>query len=211
MQNWKHQNQITLANGSVLLTPISMDDVAAYSEIALDPQIWTYFVSRVRDHAEASDFVSQAVTDWDNGTRFVYTIRDTEHNVLGSSAFGSLAESDRRLEIGWSWLAPQFQGRDYNAWAKYSLLCHAFDTLQCERVEFKTDVLNKKAMHGLERIGATREGVFRSFNYMPDGRRRDAVYYSIIRAEWPQVKTALYERAQAKTQQLTELPHASNS
>ncbi|MEO9238417.1 MAG: GNAT family protein, partial [Jatrophihabitantaceae bacterium] len=99
--------------------------------------------------------------------------------------------ADQRLEIGWSWLGRDFQGAGINRWAKFLLLQHAFEQLAAERVEFKTDQLNLQARKALRNIGAVEEGVLRSFNPMPDGRRRDAVYYSVLRAEWPEVKRQL--------------------
>jgi RimJ/RimL family protein N-acetyltransferase len=103
----------------------------------------------------------------------------------------SLAEPDGRLEIGWSWLGRDFRGQGVNRWAKYLMLEHAFERLAVERVEFKTDALNVQARRGLRNIGATEEGTLRSFNPMPGGRRRDAVFYSVLRAEWPSVRDKL--------------------
>jgi RimJ/RimL family protein N-acetyltransferase len=114
-------------------------------------------------------------------------------------AYGNLSEADRRLEIGWSWLGNAYRGCGVNRWAKFLLLEHAFERLSCERVEFKTDVLNVQARKALRNIGATEEGIFRSYNYMPDGRRRDAVYYSILRREWPNVRAGLIEHAKLST------------
>jgi RimJ/RimL family protein N-acetyltransferase len=105
--------------------------------------------------------------------------------------YGNLAENEKRIEVGWSWLGRQYRGTGINKWAKHLLLEYAFEILKCERVEFKTDVLNAQARKGLENIGAKQEGILRSYNYMPDGRRRDAVYYSILRSEWNQVKNVL--------------------
>ncbi|KJY40503.1 GCN5 family acetyltransferase, partial [Streptomyces sp. NRRL B-1568] len=98
--------------------------------------------------------------------------------TAGSMSFGNMAEADRRLEIGWSWLGRDFRGKGVNRWAKYLLLRHAFETLGAERVEFKTDILNEQARRGLRNIGAVEEGTLRSFNFMPGGRRRDAIFYS---------------------------------
>ncbi|WP_425559068.1 GNAT family N-acetyltransferase [Kutzneria kofuensis] len=106
-------------------------------------------------------------------------------------SYGNLAERDGRLEIGWSWLGRDFRGRGVNGAAKNLLLAHAFDRMGAERVEFKTDRRNEQARRGLRNIGATEEGTLRSFNPMPDGTRRDAVYYSVLRAEWPAVRQRL--------------------
>jgi RimJ/RimL family protein N-acetyltransferase len=108
-------------------------------------------------------------------------------------SFGNMVEKEARLEIGWSWLGQDFRGKGINRWAKFLLMQHAFEILQAQRVEFKTDVLNQQARAGLRNIGAREEGVLRSFNYMPDGRRRDAIFYSVLAAEWPEVKKQLLQ------------------
>jgi RimJ/RimL family protein N-acetyltransferase len=102
-----------------------------------------------------------------------------------------MAEKEKRLEIGRSWLGKEFRGAGINHWAKFLLLEYAFESLECERVEFKTDVLNRRARQGLLNIGAKEEGVLRSYNFMPDGRRRDAIFYSVLKDEWAGVKEML--------------------
>jgi len=165
------------------------------SHLALNPDIWRYFIFRIDNKGDLDRFVRDAVDDTASGKRVVFCVVDKARGqIAGSMAFGNLAEKDKRLEIGWSWLGTGFQGTGVNGWAKLLLLQCAFEELGCERVEFKTDVLNLQARKGLRNIGAKEEGVWRSYNFMPDGRRRDAVFYSILRAEWPAAKLALVER-----------------
>jgi RimJ/RimL family protein N-acetyltransferase len=129
------------------------------------------------------------------GRRIVYHITDKgSGRAAGSMSFFNMAEKDGRLEIGWSWLGRDFRGRGINRWAKFLMLEHAFERMGAERVEFKTDRLNAQALRGLRNIGAREEGTLRSFNPMPDGRRRDAVYYSVLRPEWPDVREQLLTR-----------------
>ena len=110
------------------------------------------------------------LADQSSGKRACYVVVDKGTGVVaGSSSYGNLSEADRRLEIGWSWLGVDFQGKGVNRWVKYLLLRHAFDVLEAERVEFKTDVLNAQARAGLRNVGAFEEGVLRSFNPMPEG------------------------------------------
>lgn len=192
---WKDFGSIKLENDVVLLRPLSLDDRAALREIAFDPDIWRYFVARVETEDDLGRFLETAVADIQAGRRAVFGIIDKATGKLaGSMAYGNPAEADKRIEIGWSWLGRAFRGTQINSWSKYLLLEYAFETLGCERVEFKTDILNLQARAGLKKIGATEEGVLRSFNVMPGGRRRDAIYYSILRAEWPAVKAALVAR-----------------
>ncbi len=193
--SWRALSEARLENQHVLLRPLTATDRGELSEIAFDPDVWRYFVQRVTDDGDLDRFVAQAVDDTAAGRRVVFGIIDKRSGRLaGSMAYGNVVEIERRLEIGWSWLGRVHRGRGLNRWAKLLLLEHAFDRLNCERVEFKTDVLNLQARRGLRNIGATEEGVFRSYNYMPDGRRRDAIFFSIIRCEWPDIKAALLQR-----------------
>ncbi|VFR19202.1 GCN5-related N-acetyltransferase [plant metagenome] len=180
---------LVLENDVVRLRRIAIDDKPGYARIAFDPDIWTYFVSTVTDAASLDTFVEQGIRDTLNGTRIVFTILDKRSGAIaGSASYGNIVPADRRLEIGWSWLGAPYRGNGTNRAVKSLLLGHAFDALGCERVEFKTDVLNTRARKGLLGIGAKEEGVLRSFNVMPGGRRRDAIYYSILKAEWPSVR-----------------------
>ena len=179
----------TLRNKVVRLRRISMDDKGGYARIALNPEIWEYFVSRIANESDLNAFMEQAINDSLVGTRIVFSIiEQSSGRIAGSTAFGNLAPRERRLEIGWSWVGLEYRGTGVNRATKHLLLDYAFGELACERVEFKTDVLNVRARRALQGIGATEEGTLRSFNYMPGGRRRDAVYYSILKSEWPDVR-----------------------
>jgi RimJ/RimL family protein N-acetyltransferase len=192
--SWHIAADVKLENDHVCLRPIEKSDRPDLAVIASDPAIWRYFVQRIDGEEDLDRFIALALDDTRAGRRVVFAIVDKSTGRLaGSMAFGNLAAAERRLEIGWSWLGRAYRGKGINRWAKYLLLEYAFETLEAERVEFKTDVLNIQARKGLANIGATEEGVFRSYNYMPDGRRRDAVYYSILKKEWPIVKAGLRE------------------
>lgn len=178
-----------LENEHVLLRPITPADRDSQRAIALDEAIWRYFVTLIRTEADFDAFFDAGLADQAAGRRVVFHIVDKRTGATaGSMSFGNMSPAELRLEIGWSWLGTAFQGRGINRWAKFLMLQHAFEALGAERVEFKTDVLNAQARAALRKIGATEEGVLRSFNPMPGGRRRDAVYYSVIRGEWPEVK-----------------------
>jgi RimJ/RimL family protein N-acetyltransferase len=189
---WADIAATTLENEHVLLRPITKDDRESLRAIAMDPDIWQYFVTSVATDAEFDAFFDGCLLDLTSGRRAVYHITDKHSGrTAGSMSFGNLAEHDRRVEIGWSWLGRDFQGVGVNRWAKLLLMEHAFERMRAERVEFKTDKLNQRARRALLNIGAVEEGTLRSYNPMPGGRRRDAVFYSVLRAEWPQVKEQL--------------------
>ncbi|MFJ5832966.1 GNAT family N-acetyltransferase [Streptomyces sp. NPDC093089] len=190
MMGWEKLADTVLSNDRVTLRRVRIGDVEEFSRIVYEPETWEYFVTRIATPEDLDGFVEAAVKDSLNGTRIVYAIVDNATGrIVGSSAYGNLAEADRRVEIGWSWVCSAARRTGINRSAKLALLDHAFGELDCERVEFKTDVLNTGARRGLAGIGATEEGVLRSFNYMPGGRRRDVIYYSILRDEWPTVRS----------------------
>lgn len=197
--SWIDEAPAVLENEHVRLAPITSADREPLHEVAMDPDIWRYFVSRVETDAEYDKFFDATLADHAAGRRAVFIITDkASGRVAGSMSFGNLAEADRRIEIGWSWLGRDFRGEGLNRWAKFLLLEHAFERLGAERVEFKTDQLNEMARRGLRNIGAKEEGTLRSFNPMPGGRRRDAVFYSILRAEWPRVKEQLTDHPKVR-------------
>ena len=191
---WTDRARVRLENEYVRLTPVREQDREGWREQALDPDIWTHFVTRVDDEADFERFFDSYLSATEAGKRTTFTITDLiSGRIAGSMSYGNLSEPDLRLEIGSSWLGRDFRGRGVNHWAKYLLMRHAFEGMDAERVEFKTDVLNERARRGLRAIGATEEGVLRSYNVMPGGRRRDAVYYSVLRSEWPIVCARLEE------------------
>lgn len=189
---WRATRSASMAWGPVMLRAIAPSDRDGLAAIAFDPGIWRFFVQRIERPGDLDEFVSEGVRDTHEGRRAVFCICERATGaIVGSTAFGNFSPVDRRVEIGWSWLGEAYRGNGFNKPAKFLMLRHAFDRLKCERVEFKTDILNEPACRALEAIGATHEGIFRSYNVMPGGRRRDAAWYSIIAAEWPAVHDRL--------------------
>jgi RimJ/RimL family protein N-acetyltransferase len=191
-QTWAQIAATPLENEHVLLAPVRPEDRASWHAIAMYSPIWRYFVLRIDTDADFDAYFDLGLADQAAGRRVVYSITDKGSGAAaGSMSFCNMAQPDGRLEIGWSWLGRDFQGAGLNRWAKFLMMRQAFERMAVERVEFKTDILNIQARHGLRNIGAREEGTLRSFNPMPDGRRRDAVYYSVLRAEWPHVRDQL--------------------
>lgn len=197
--SWASLASVELANEHVRLTPIEPGDRGLLHAIAMDPEIWRYFVTMVSTDAEFHAFFDDMLDEQAAGRRigFRITLLSTGRTA-GSMSFCNLAEPDGRLEIGLSWLGRDFRGSGVNRWAKYLMMRHAFEAMHAERVEFKTDRLNERARRGLRNIGAVEEGTLRSYNPMPGGRRRDAVFYSVLRTEWPQVKHLLQTQPTAR-------------
>jgi RimJ/RimL family protein N-acetyltransferase len=124
-----------------------------------------------------------------------FAIIDTSSGkAIGSTRYGNIDTGNRRVEIGWTWIARRWQRTGVNTEAKLLLLIHAFETLGCIRVEFKTDSINNQSRNALLRIGAKEEGVLRNHMIAPGGRIRHSVYYSIVDLEWKDVRRELEKK-----------------
>ncbi|MCI0345478.1 MAG: GNAT family N-acetyltransferase, partial [Chloroflexi bacterium] len=147
---------------------------------------------RPTDRAGLETWLSAALRGAESNTEQPFATVDLESGrPIGSTRYLSIAPEHRRIEIGWTWLAPAWQHSGANREAKLLLLEHAFEQLAANRVEFKTDSTNERARAALLGIGATFEGVFRNHMIMPDGRLRHSAWYSVVVEDWPVVKARL--------------------
>lgn len=181
--------KFTLETPRVLLRLIQPDDFNEFSKITKDPVIWKYFTFNLADDDQLKNWIKDALQARESAIRMPFTIIDKDINkITGSTSYGNISFYDKRLEIGWSWLGTEYMGTGVNHHAKFALLSHAFEALGIERVEIKTDNMNERAKAALRKIGMQEEGVLRSHMQMWNDRRRDSIYYSIIKEEWEAVK-----------------------
>ena len=189
---------IILEGRKVRLEPLALEHVPRLAEVALDAAIWQWTIARPTDEAGIRDWAEAALAGRAAGTEFPFvTLEASTGRPIGSSRFMNVVLEHRRVEIGWTWVAPAWQRTGANREAKLLMLGHAFDTLGCRRVEFKTDSLNEPSRTALLGIGAQFEGIFRNHMVMPGGRMRHSAYYSVIDEEWPAVRAGL-ERSLAR-------------
>jgi RimJ/RimL family protein N-acetyltransferase len=183
---------VVLEGDFVRLEPMKLSHHAGLSAVGLDPEIWRYTLALVKTPDDMRSYMDSALQLQEAGTTLPFvTIERSSGRIVGSTRFGSYDPANRRIEIGWTWIAPAWQRTAINTEAKYLMLCHAFESLHCVRVELKTDVLNTRSRNAMLRIGAREEGILRKHSLVWDGRYRDSIYYSILDEEWPQVKQQL--------------------
>ncbi len=137
-------------------------------------------------------YVRNALAERDRGTALPFvTIDNASGKIVGSTRFGNIDTFNRKVEIGWTWINPQWQRTVINTEAKLLMLTHAFEVWKCIRVELKTDANNSVSQQAIKRIGAVEEGVLRHHMITETGRYRDSVFFSIIESEWESAKANL--------------------
>ncbi len=186
-----------LEGSVVVLEPLSQGHGEGLFEAASDdPGIWKYMPLQAGDtRADFDSWLEAALAASEAGTEVAFATLDARSGEpIGSTRYLSLRPEHRGLEIGWTWLAPSRWGTGANVEAKLLMLEHAFDTLGCVRVEFKTDARNERSRGALAALPARFEGVFRKHMILPGGGYRDSAYFSIVDDEWPEVKENLERR-----------------
>jgi N-acetyltransferase len=181
----------------VTLEPLRAEHEAGLWEASRDPLTWRWLsIVQPQTEQEFHAFFEDALAD--RSMVPFATVDASSGCILGSTRFLSIRPEWRSVEIGWTWLSSSAWGTGANTEAKYLQLRHAFETLGCLRVEFKTDALNERSRAALAALPAQFEGVHRKHMLVRRGERRDSAWYSVLDDEWPDVKTALEHRIESK-------------
>lgn len=186
---------LTLETTKVLLRPLTEYDLPAFYDItSKDKDMWYYFTFNLSDEQQLKKWMNGLLTDKAADTRRPFTIIEKQSgNIAGSMSLMNISIIDKRLEIGASWLGKDFRSTGINKHAKFAMMQYAFEKLEFERVEFKTDSENKRARKGLQNIGGKEEGILRNHMAMWNGRRRSSVYFSVLKNEWPEIKNSIFK------------------
>lgn len=178
-----------LAQGSVRLEPLGLQHADGLRAAASDGELWTLRITSVPEPHNVERYIEEALRMAD---RLAFAVIETNANrVIGSTSYHDIVTEIDRVEIGWTWYAKSWQRTHVNTTCKLMLLTHAFEQLGCAVVGLRTDILNLASQRAIERLGAKRDGVIRHQKLRRDGTVRDTVMYSILRAEWPAVKSNL--------------------
>lgn len=183
---------ITLKGTHVRLEPLSLDHHAALCEVGLDPELWRWTAADVRSPEDLRRYIQRALQEQREGRSLPFvTLERASWKPVGSTRFGSIETEHRRVEIGWTWIARDWQRTAINTEAKLLMLTHAFDVWGVQRVEFKTNAMNYRSRTAIARLGAKEEGTLRKHMISERGVPRDSVYFSILDTEWAGVRAGL--------------------
>lgn len=190
-----HILPVALEGTHVRVEPLGLQHENDLVAAAQPLEIWEFLtVSPRRTHSAMHDWLMAASKEIETTQTIWFAIvRRSDDRAVGVTSYMDIRPTDRGLEIGGTWLTPEVWRTALNTECKYLLLCHAFETLGCLRVQLKTDLRNVRSQRAIERLGAVKEGILRKHMVIHDGYVRDTVMYSIVDTEWPDVKKRLEE------------------
>ena len=184
-------DEVTLRGAHAALVPLRPDHADALAEAARDGELWKLWYTTVPAPEAMAGEIARRLDLRARGTMLPFAVLDAAGTPVGMTTYMNIDAVNRRVEIGSTWYARRLQRTALNTECKLMLLAHAFDTLGCIAVEFRTHRFNAASRRGIERLGAQLDGILRSHMRMPDGTLRDTCVYSITAAEWPTVRTHL--------------------
>jgi N-acetyltransferase len=183
---------VTLADRGIRLEPLALAHEAGLREAAADGELWNIRVTSVPEPENTKKYIEDALKLREEGNRFAFAvIEEATGRVLGSSSYHDILPAVKRVEIGYTWYAQSMQRSHVNSTCKLMLMTHAFETLQCRTVGWRTDNFNFRSQAAIERLGARKDGIVRGHAMRRDGTVRDTVMYSMSAGEWPEAKAQL--------------------
>ena len=182
----------TLSARGITLVPLDASHETGLRAAAADGELWNIRVTSVPEPEQTRKYIDDALQMRADGNRFAFAVlEDATGAVLGTTSYHDILPAVRRVEIGYTWYAQRCQRTHVNTTCKLLMLQHAFDTLGCKVVGWRTDNFNFASQRAIERLGAKKDGVIRGHALRRDGTIRDTVMYSLTASEWPEVKAHL--------------------
>lgn len=186
------KTDVILDGNAVCLFPLEISHTETLYEALKSPEVWKYTWRKVESLEDIKEIVSAAISSKKKGLHLPFLIKDKiTGKVVGSTRIGDIDHVNKNVEIGWTWIAPEYWGTKANTECKFLLLQYCFEEMKVNRVQFSVSGQNFRSQKAVERIGAVKEGTFRKHRVKADGTIHDNVFYSIIDTEWSTVKQQL--------------------
>lgn len=184
---------VTLQDGDVALVPLEAGHEAALTEAVRDGELWNLWYTFIPRPEKMAAEIERRLNLQKQGSMLPFTVLH-DGKPVGMTTYMNVDAANRRVEIGSTWYRKSVQRSALNTRCKLLLLRHAFETLGCIAVEFRTHFFNHQSRAAIERLGAKQDGILRNHQVAPNGSMRDTVVYSILPGEWPAVKAHLTHR-----------------
>lgn len=183
---------VTLRDRGIRLEPLALSHEHGLAAAAADGELWKLRITSVPEPQDTRAYIEAALKMREDGNRFAFAVvDDATGKVLGSTSYHDIVPALKRVEIGWTWYGASSQRSHVNTTCKMLMLSHAFDTLGCHVVGWRTDIFNFASQRAIERLGAKKDGVIRGNALRRDGTVRDTVMYSLRAGEWPESRAQL--------------------
>jgi RimJ/RimL family protein N-acetyltransferase len=182
---------VTLKGQHATLEPLAREHEDALRRAAADGELWRLWYTSVPAPDKTAAYIDTALAMRERDGAMPFVVRSSTGEIVGCTRYFHVDAPNRRLEIGYTWYAKRVQRSALNTECKLMLLAHAFETLKCIAVEFRTHWFNHASREAILRLGARQDGVLRNHQISPDGSYRDTVVFSILESEWPSVKQHL--------------------
>ena len=183
---------VVLNERGVRLEPLELRHEPGLRAAAADGELWKLRVTSVPEPDQTREYIEAALRMREDGQRFAFAVIDEASDaVLGSTSYHDILPAVKRVEIGYTWYARRVQRSHINTTCKLLMMGHAFDTLGCHVVGWRTDNYNFASQQAIERLGAKKDGVIRGHALRRDGTIRDTVMYSMRSGEWPEARAQL--------------------
>ncbi len=183
---------VVLRERGITLAPLGLEHEEGLRDAACDGELWRLRITSVPEPEQVRRYIEDALQTRLDGHRFAFVVLDeATGTVLGSSSYHDILPAVKRVEIGYTWYRKSSQRTHVNTTCKLLLMGHAFDTLGCHVVGWRTDNFNFASQAAIERLGARKDGVIRGHALRRDGSIRDTVMYSMRSGEWPETRSQL--------------------
>lgn len=183
---------ITLEGHGVRLEPLRPEHQGGLAAAAEDGKLWELWFTSVPEPDRIADYIVEAIAGQRAGHMLPWAVRDlATDTIVGSTRYHDIMTAVDRVEIGWTWYSASRQRSHVNSACKLLLMTHAFETLGCQVVGFRTDNFNFRSQRAIEALGAKKDGVLRHHHRRRDGSVRDSMMYSVLVSEWPAVRRNL--------------------
>lgn len=190
MEPWLHP--VVLEGELVKLVPLEKSHKVDLAFATSDGKLWELWYTVVPSPATVDQYLDKALSEQRAGQSLPFAVIDKKTNtIVGTTRFLNVDAANKRVEIGATWYAKRVQRTGLNTECKYLLLKHAFETLKCIAVEFRTHFHNHPSRNAILRLGAKQDGILRNHRIDENGNLRDTVVFSILDSEWRTVKTSL--------------------
>lgn len=187
----KPTTPVTLKGTHATLEPLAAAHVDELAAAVRDGELWKLWYTKIPAPEDMAREIARRLALHEQGSMLPFTVRDAAGRAVGMTTYMNIDATNQRVEIGSTWYAGSAQRGPLNTECKRMLLAHAFDTLDCIAVEFRTHFFNQQSRRAIERLGAKLDGILRNHARAGDGTLRDTVVYSIIASEWPTVRSHL--------------------